>query len=345
MRVVREHGAAVVALTIDEAGPGPHPRPQGGGRRRGSSTRSPASGGCSVEDIIVDTLTFPIAHRPGGDAAATASRRSRRSASSSGATPTCRRRSGCPTSRSGSSRPPGRCSTRCSCTSASRPGWTRRSCTRPRSSRSPASREEQHDVALDLVYDRRRFAGDPARASVDLRPAAAVPRAVRGRGRRVAEGLPGRRAGRPAAGGAAGAAHHRRRAQGPRGRPARGARQGPQRARHHQRPPARRDARGRRAVRPGRDAAAVRAAVRRGDEGAGRATSSRTSRATPTAAPARPRPRSCWRPSRATCTTSARTSSTSSCPTTATTWSTSASSSRSPRSSGPPTSTTPTRSA
>ncbi len=53
-------------------------------------------------------------------------------------------------------------------------------------------------------------------------------------------------------------------------------------------------------------------------------------------ADAKARARSCWPPSRATSTTSARTWSTSSCPTTATRSSTSASSSRSPRSSTPP---------
>ena len=35
MPVVREHGAAVIALTIDEARPGPHRRPQGARSPRG----------------------------------------------------------------------------------------------------------------------------------------------------------------------------------------------------------------------------------------------------------------------------------------------------------------------
>ena len=83
----------------------------------------------------------------------------------------------------------------------------------------------------------------------------------------------------------------------------------------------------------------VRAAVGRGDEGRGRAPGAAHRRQrTPPAA----RARSCWPRSRATCTTSARTWSTSSCPTTATTSSTSGSSSRCPRSCAPPRSTAPT---
>ena len=49
------------------------------------------------------------------------------------------RRSACRTCRSASSPRPATCSTRCSCTSACRPGSTRPSCTRPRSCRSTAS--------------------------------------------------------------------------------------------------------------------------------------------------------------------------------------------------------------
>ena len=134
----------------------------------------------------------------------------------------------------------------------------------------------------------------------------------------------GRGAGRAAAGGAAAAADHRRRAQRPGGRPRRGAEHaaGP---RHHQRHPAGRHEGRRRAVRLRPDAAAVRAAVGRGDEGRRRLP--RTAHGEGRRRPARAR--SCWPRSRATCTTSARTWSTSSCPTTATRSSTSASSSRS----------------
>ena len=70
----------------------------------------------------------------------------------------------------------------------------------------------------------------------------------------------------------------------------------------------------RRPLRPRRADPALRAAVRRGHEAGGRASS----RPTSTRRRARRRARSCWRPSSATCTTSARASSTRSSPTTAT---------------------------
>ena len=60
-------------------------------------------------------------------------------------------------------------------------------------------------------------------------------------------------------------------------------------ARHHQRLPARRHEDRGRAVRPGRDAAAVRAAVGRGDEGGRRLPRAASSRSSSTAASARPR--------------------------------------------------------
>ena len=83
---------------------------------------------------------------------------------------------------------------------------------------------------------------------------------------RPRHGSAGRGAGRAAAVGAARAPDHRRRAHRPGGRPRRG--DGPAaRPGDHQRLPARRDEDGRRAVRLRPDAAAVRAAVRRGDEG------------------------------------------------------------------------------
>ena len=123
-------------------------------------------------------------------------------------------------------------------------------------------------------------------------------------------------AGRAAAGRAAPAPHHRRR-DATASRPTSTRRwpaAGPPLDDHQRRPAGRHEGR-RRAVRLRRDAAAVRAAVRRGDEDRGRL---------PRAAHGEDRRRrqghaSCSPRSRATCTTSARTSSTSSCPTTATT--------------------------
>ena len=89
--------------------------------------------------------------------------------------------------------------------------------------------------------------------------------------------------------------------------------------------PARRHEDGRRAVRRRQDAASLRAAIGRDDEGGGRLPRA----ATWSGSRARKRARSCSRRCAATCTTSARTSSTSSSPTTATRSSISASSSRS----------------
>ena len=130
--------------------------------------------------------------------------------------------------------------------------------------------DEQRQVALDLVYDRRRWSDD-AHDPLRVRPAAALPRAVRGRRRGVVARVPGRGAGGAAARGAAASG-------GSSTASARGSRRtstrpwpGPRGARHHQREPARRHAGRRRPVRQRRDAAAVRAAVRRGDEGGGRA--------------------------------------------------------------------------
>ena len=134
----------------------------------------------------------------------------------------------------------------------------------------------------------------------------------------VEQGRPHRLAARAAAL----AAHHRRRPRRPRRRSRRGARERTPPLDDHQRHAARRHEGRRRAVRHRRDAAAVRAAVGRDDEDVGRL---------PRAAHGEGRRQrrqghaSCSPRSRATCTTSARTSSTSSSPTTATRCTTSAS--------------------
>ena len=62
---------------------------------------------------------------------------------------------------SGSSPRPATCSTACSCTSAARPGSTPRSCTRRASCRCTRSTTAPREVALDLIYDRRRDDYDP----------------------------------------------------------------------------------------------------------------------------------------------------------------------------------------
>ena len=135
---------------------------------------------------------------------------------------------------------------------------------RPRGTIMPLNRipDEQREVCLDLIYDRRD-------AADGLRPAAEAARGLRRRAsasrpsRRTARGWPVERA--------AEAAHHRRRPRRPRGRPRRGA------GRRASTPLAivndvlldGHEGR-RRAVRLRPDAAAVRAAVGRDDEDGGR---------------------------------------------------------------------------
>ena len=168
--------------------------------------------------------------------------------------------------------------------------------------------DEQRDVCLDLIYDRRGMSADgtPYDPLQQLLEVFADVKSVK-----TVEGGPLRLAGR----GAAEAPHHRRRPRRPDRRARRGDGRRAQRAGHHQRGPARRHARRRRAVRHRPDAAALRAAVGRDDEDRGRLPRAPHGAAS---AARRPRAGSCWRRSRATCTTSARTWSTSSAPTTAT---------------------------
>ena len=111
--------------------------------------------------------------------------------------------------------------------------------------------DEQREVALDLIYDRRKEGYDPLTRSSTCSRAS---RAARTRSRA------GQELARAAARRAAPAPHHRRREERPRGRPRRGA-AGEARARHRQRHAAGRDEGRRRAVRLRPDAAAVRAAV------------------------------------------------------------------------------------
>ena len=284
------------------AGPGPHRGVEGRDRRAADRRPHGHVGGCRSRTS--SSTASPSRSRPGRRRrAATRWRRSRRSARSSAAIPTSRRPSASRTSPSGSTRPPASCSTRCSWPSASRPGWTRRSCTRRRSCRwrgSPTSSARSPSTwSTTGAVPRRRAAYDPLQRFLELfegvdgaalRPAtaeelAALPLSERLE-RRIVDGertgleadldeaLPTRPAleivndtllaGMKTVGDLFGS---------------------------------------------GRDAAAVRAAVGRGDEGRGRL---------PRAAhgaqsdDARARAPSCSRRSRATSTTSARTSSTSS---------------------------------
>ncbi len=124
---------------------------------------------------------------------------------------------------------------------------------------------------MPIVEDPGRPAGGRARPGLrpaprGVRPAAAPAGAVRRRQDGRPEGEQARGAARAAGRRAAQAAHHRRRAQRCRVRPGRVAGRREARAADHQRRPAGRHEGGRRAVRLRPDAAAVRAAVRRGDE-------------------------------------------------------------------------------
>jgi 5-methyltetrahydrofolate--homocysteine methyltransferase len=99
MRLVSEHGAAVVASCIDEEG---QARTAQWKVRVAERLISDVAErwGMRPADVVVDCLVFPITTGQ-GRCGATRWRRSRRSASSSGATRKCRPRSGCPTSPSG----------------------------------------------------------------------------------------------------------------------------------------------------------------------------------------------------------------------------------------------------
>ena len=205
MPIVAEHGAAVVALTIDEEG---QARTAEWKVRVASRLIEDLTTrwGLAVSDILVDCLTFPIStgqEETRRDAIETieAIREIARALPRASTSP-----SASPTSPSASTRPPGRCSTRCSCTSAQQAGLT--SAIVHASKILPMSKipDEQREVALDMVYDRRREGYDPLARFIDLFEGvdAASARASR------AEELAGAAAGRAAA-----AAHHRRRAQRP----------------------------------------------------------------------------------------------------------------------------------
>ena len=123
--------------------------------------------------------------------------------------------------------------------------------------------EEQRDVCLDLIYDRRGEAGtladgdaqyDPLQKLLEIFADVSVQNAVK---EDRTDWSP-RQAAEPS--------HHRRRPRRPRGGSRRGARRGHVRAQHRQRHAARRDEGGRRAVRVRRDAASVRPAVGRDHE-------------------------------------------------------------------------------
>ena len=265
MPVIREHGAAVVALTIDE---------------RGQARTAPwkievaerlindltVNWGMREEDIILDCLTFPIAtgqeetRRDGIETIEAIAELKRRHPSvqttlglsnvSFGLKPAARQVLNSVFLHE--------------CVQAGLDS----AIVHP-SKILPLARipDEQREVALDLVYDRRRPDYDPLQRMLELFEGVD---ATSAKAERAAEFAVA------AAGGAAQAADHRRRAERPRGRPRPGPGGGHGRPRDRQRRPARRHEDGRRAVRLRPDAAPVRAAVGRGHEGLGRATWNRT---------------------------------------------------------------------
>ena len=216
-----EHGAAVIALTIDEEGQARTAEWKVAGRRAADHRPHPATGGCATSDIIVDCLTFPIATgqeetRRDGIETIEAIREVKRRY------PDVQTTLGLSNISFGLN-PAARVVLNSvflnECIEAGLDSAIVHAAKILPMARIP---DEQREVALDLVYDRR--ARHRRRAGV--RPAAALPRAVRGRHHRRHQGRAGRRAGHAAARRAAAAADHRRRAQGPGGRPRRGAGRG-----------------------------------------------------------------------------------------------------------------------
>ena len=264
------HGAALIALTIDEVG-----MAKTAERKLEIAQRITElccdEHGLDPEALIFDCLTFTLDDRRRRVEARARSRRSRGSAAIKAEIP------GVKTSLGVSQRLLRRrrcrraaCSTACSCTTASRRGSTWRWSTRTTSPPTPRSPSVERELADDLVFNRREDALERFIAHFESKGP------DRGRGR----------AGRPDRGhGARGGAPL------PHPAPQEGGRRGldrPQRREDRRRPDAQRraaagDEGGRRQVRRRRADPAVRAPVGRGDEARGRparAATSTRSRAT-----------------------------------------------------------------
>ena len=261
MPLVKEHGTAVIALTIDEQG---QARTTDGKVAIASRLVDALVGewGMRVEDIIVDALTFPIA---------TGQEETRRDAIE-----TIEAIRQITTKYPGIKTTLGVSNVSFGLNPAARivlnsvflheavqAGLTSGIIDAAKIVPLASLPEDQRKVALDLVWDRREYDAegnltyDPLAIMLDL--FAGVDTAAL-KDQRAAElaALP--------TGRAPGAAHHRRRRQGPGRGPGPGPRRRTDAARHHQRLPARGHEGGGRALRCRRDAAAVRAAVRGGDE-------------------------------------------------------------------------------
>ena len=214
MPIIKEHGAAVVALTIDEEG---QARTADWKVQVASRLIDDLTGkwGMRTSDIIVDCLTFPIGTgqeetRRDGLETINAIREVKRQY------PEVQTTLGVSNISFGLS-PATRVVLNSvflhECVKAGLDSAIVHTAKIMPMSRIP---DEQRQVALDLVYDRR---------DRGLRPAAADAGALRRRHHDRQQGGPGRRAGRAAAAGAAAAPDHRRREERPRRRPRRGARQ------------------------------------------------------------------------------------------------------------------------
>ena len=155
--LAKAHGAAVIALTIDEVG-----MAKTAERKLEVAQRLTQlccdEHGLDREALIFDCLTFTLTTgdpewRPSAVATIEGIRRDQGRRS-----PASRPRWASATSPSASACPRARCSTACSCTTASRPGSTWRWSIPTTSPRTPRSPSVERELADDLVFDRREDA-------------------------------------------------------------------------------------------------------------------------------------------------------------------------------------------
>ncbi len=234
MPLVREHGAAVIALTIDETGQARTVEHKVAVAQRLITTLS-EQWGMQVSDILLDCLTFPVAtgqEETRGDGVATieAIREVKRRF------PQVQTTLGVSNISFGLSPAARVVLNSVFLHEAVKAGLDSAIVHAAKILPMTKIPDEQRQVALDLVYDRRRHDESGA---VTYDPLARYLELFEGVDSASTEGRPGRRAAVAAAGGATSPAHRGRGGEGTAGRPATGARRGPQGPRHHQRPPAR----------------------------------------------------------------------------------------------------------
>ena len=199
---VVKHGAAVIALTIDQVGHGQDPRAQARGRQGDPRDRDRGVRPRSPRDLIFDALTFTLATGdPEFNESAIETIEGIRT-DRAGAAGRADHASASPTSRSASSRRPAGCSTRSSSTTASRPDSIMAIIHPSHVVPLGEIPAEERELAEDLIFNRRpdalqRFiehfegrtdagesnAADPM-ADMDARRAAALPDRLSQEGRR-----------------------------------------------------------------------------------------------------------------------------------------------------------------